>query len=548
MDVTRLAAVARGDQPADRVLRGAQILNVFTSEVERADVAIAEGRIAGIGEGYEADTVEDLSGLVLLPGFMDAHIHLESTLLSPAAFAELAVPRGTTAVVIDPHEIGNVLGPAGVTGFLDATRDLPLDVFATAPSCVPVLPGESTGGRIDDTDIARLLDHPAVVGLAEVMSFDAVIQGEPDPLAKIAAAIGAGRAVDGHAPAVSGRRLNAYLAMGPDSDHECTTLAEGREKLARGMWIFIREASLAKNMEALAPLLLEQGGRRCCLVSDDVTVETLSAEGHVDRLLRRAIDCEVPAANAVRAVTLNVAERFGLGRRGAVAPGYRADLVAVDDLQHFRVAAVWKDGEPVARDGRLLRPVSPAPIPGATGTVRVGPLAEDSFGLPAEPDEVIEIVPDEILTRRGPAGPDALRLAVVERHHRSGRVGLGWVRGLGPLQGAIGSSVAHDSHNLILAGSNAGDLLTAARALVEADGGLVVVQDGRVRSLLPLPIAGLISERPPAEVLAARRSLHGAYRALGGTLDEPFVALSFLALPVIPEIRLTDRGIVHVPT
>ena len=410
-----------------------------------------------------------------------------------------------------------------------------------------MLPEESTGGRIEADDVRALLTHPAVVGLAEVMSFDAVIAGEREPLAKIAAAESARRAVDGHAPGVRGRRLNAYLAAGPDSDHECTTLVEAREKLSRGMWVFIREASFARNLEALAPLLLEQGGRRCCLVSDDVTVETLATDGHLDRLLRRAVAYDVPAANAVRALTLNVAERFGLGRRGPVAPGYAADLVAVTDLDECRVTAVWKDGEAVARDGQLLRPLPGSAVDGAADTVRAAPLTRETFVAQGPPGDVIEIVPDEILTVRGPGGPDALQLAVVERHRASGRVGLGWVRGLGPLEGAIASTVAHDSHNIIVAGSNPDDMLVAANALVDAGGGLTVASEGRVRSLLPLPVAGLMSDRPATEVLAAERALHAAFRAAGGTLDHPFVALSFLALPVIPEIRLTDRGVLYVP-
>ncbi|MEE9277360.1 MAG: adenine deaminase [Dehalococcoidia bacterium] len=547
MDRARLAAVAQGKLPADRLLRGAKILNVFTSQVEEGDVAIADGHIAGIGAGYEAAAAEDLRGLTLLPAFMDAHIHLESTLLAPAAFARVTVPHGTSAVVIDPHEIGNVLGPSGVLGLLEAGHDLPLDLLVGVPSCVPVLSRESAGAEIAEADVRALLQRPDVVGLAEVMSFGAVIDGDPSPLAKIAAAEAAGKAVDGHAPGLRGRRLDAYLAAGPASDHECTTLAEAREKLAKGMWIYIREASLARNLDALAPLLLEQGSRRCCLVSDDLTAETLCSEGHVDRLLRRAVDCGVPPADAVRAVTLNVADRFALRRRGAIAPGYRADVVAVEDLRQFAVTAVWKAGRPVARDGRILCPVPDRAIHGAWGTVRLGTLTPGSFGLPAAPTDVIEVAPGEILTHQGPPGPDALRLAVVERHRASGRVGLGWVRGFGPLNGAIGSTIAHDSHNLILAGSNADDLLTVARALAKAGGGLAVAAQGQIRSLLPLPIAGLMSDRSATEVLEGLKALHAAYHALGGTLDQPFVVLSFLALPVIPEIRVTDRGVVRVP-
>jgi len=449
-------------------------------------------------------------------------------------------------VVADPHEIANVLGPDGVLGMLEASRGIPLDVLLAAPSCVPCLPEESAGGEVTVEDIAALLARPEVVGLAEMMNFPGTAGGAPDPLAKAAAARRAGKVMDGHAPGLRGRMLDAYLTVGPDSDHECTSLEEAREKYAKGMWIFAREGSCARNMEALAPLLREAGGRRCCLASDDATVETLLSDGHVDRLLRRAVSLGMPAPEAVRAVTLNVAERFRLPRRGAVAPGYRADIAAVEDLEAFRVAAVWKDGRPVARDGEMLEAVPATPFPLGRESVRLGPLDRDSFGLPAEPDVVIEIIPGELLTKAGPPGPDALRLAVVERHKATGRVGLGWVRGLGPFRGALGSTVAHDSHNLVLAGTDPGDLLLAARTLESSGGGLVVAGEGRVLAHLPLPIAGLMSDRPPVEVRDAELALEAAYRERGGTLDHPFVALSFLTLPVIPEIKLTDRGLVRL--
>jgi adenine deaminase len=378
------------------------------------------------------------------------------------------------------------------------------------------------------------------------MDFFGAAGGAPGPLAKAAVANEAGMIVDGHAPGLRGKALNAYLAVGPDSDHECTDLEEAREKLSRGMWVFLREGSFARNMEALAPLFEEGGGRRLCLVSDDATVETLLSRGHVDRLLWRAVSLGVPALEAIRAVTWNVAERFRLPRRGAVAPGYHADLVAVKDLEAFQVAAVWKGGEPIARDGELLAPLPRAEIRLGEGSVRLGHLDRDSFGLPAEPDEVIEIIPGELLTRRGEGGPDAIRLAVVERHKASGRVGLGWVRGLGPFQGALGSTVAHDSHNLVLAGTDAEDLLLAARTLEGSGGGLVVVGGGQVRAHLPLPIGGLMSNRSPVEVRETEQELAVAFRRQGGTLEHPFVALSFLTLPVIPEIKLTDRGIVRI--
>ncbi|MBI3392288.1 MAG: adenine deaminase [Nitrospirae bacterium] len=554
MGLERIIRVARGLEPADLVFTGGRHLNVFSGEILEGDVAVADGRVAGIG-GYPAKAGRriDLKGDILLPGFIDAHIHLESTLLSVPEFARAVVPRGTTTVLTDPHEIVNVMGLAGLDYMLASSRGLPLDVYFMASSCVPATRFETAGGRVTAGGIRNALRRPRVLGVAEMMDVPGILAGDPDVLAKIRA--GRGRRIDGHAPLVSGKDLSAYVAAGIRSDHECTRIEEAREKLRLGMTIMMREGTTERNVAALAPLVTPETASRFLLVSDDKHVDDLLDHGHMDENLRRAVSAGIDPVSAVRMATINPALYMGLSDRGAVAPGYAADLAVVSDLETFHARAVYKGGRPVAANGRpawkKIRPVLPA-----RRAMRVADFSIDRLRIPVRPGRirVIEIVPGQILTRSvteeasatADPGRDIAKIAVVERHKASGRIGLGFVRGFGLKAGAIASTVAHDSHNLIVAGTNDRDMAACVRHLVRTGGGLCAAHDGRIAAALPLPIAGLMSDRE-AEVVAGRLTLVKAAAAiLGSSLPDPFMHLSFLALPVVPELRLTDRGLVDV--
>jgi adenine deaminase len=564
-DVTRLRRrirVALGQEPGDLVLAGGRVVNVFTQRVEPANVVLADGWVAGVGPyHWPARERLDLDGQTIIPGLIDAHVHVESTLLLPAELARLVVPHGTAALVADPHEVGNVLGVAGVEMLLEASRGLPLDFHYEAPSCVPATSWEHAGAVIDAAAIERLLGLPGVRGLAEVMDFPAVLAGEAGVLAKVTAALRRGLAVDGHAPGVTGQRLVGYAAAGVRSDHESSTTEEALQKAALGMLVQVREGSSARNLDTLLPLLAEDRLGDWCLCTDDVHPDDLLANGHLDARLRRVVAGGVPAARAVRHATLVPARHYGLADRGAVAPGYRADLAVVEDLTRFRVRLVVKDGAVVARDGRYLAEGRP-PAVAARNTVKVGPLSEGAFRLPlaGERCPVIGIQPGQLVTRRltlpmrREAGQwafdperDVVLLASVERHRATGSVGLGLVQGLGLRRhGALGSSVAHDSHNLIVAGTNERDVLRCVRALEETGGGWVAVVDGEVRARLPLPVAGLMSTAGVEAVCRGLDELHTVTAALGCGLPYPFGTLSFLALPVIPELKITDQGLFDV--
>lgn len=559
--LARLLAVARGDAPADLLIRGAALVNVCSGEIHYpAGIAVAEGRVAGLGD-YDARETFDARGLFAAPGLIDAHLHVESSLLTPIEFARAVVPRGTTAVVADPHEIANVLGGEGIRYMLDACRGLPLDVFFMLPSCVPSTELETSGARLEAGDLALWLEEPAVLGLAEVMDAPAVIRGEPGMLAKLE--LMGGRPVDGHAPCVSGKALCAYLAAGIRTDHECTSLDEAREKLRLGARVLVRQGSVAKNLRALAPLLTPAAGSRCGLVSDDLHPVELRDDGHLDAILREAVALGVAPVEALRLVSLYPAEHLFPGERGALVPGRRADVVLFDDLSRFGVRAVFKDGELVARDGRLVVELPRHP-PAPRGTMRVGWDAMRPLAIPAPAGEaprgrVIDIVPGQISTgaavlplavRGGEIVADTerdiVKLAVVERHRATGNLGLGFVRGLGLRAGAIASSVAHDSHNIVAAGVDDADLRAAIAAVAALGGGLVAFAGGRQLAALPLPIAGLMSDEPLDAVAAGAQRVVAAARELGSRLDKPLMTLSFLALPVIPSLRLTDRGLVDV--
>ncbi len=557
----RLIAVARGEVPAELVLCGARVANVFTGELLREDVAIVGDRIAGLGR-YTGRVVRDVTGGVIAPGLVDAHLHLESTMLTPAAFARAVVPRGTTAVVMDPHEIGNVAGVGGIRWLLAATRDLPLTFHCQAPPCVPASRMETTGGRIGSAGVRQLLARPQVLGLAELMDYPGLLAGEADVLQKLVAA--ANMVIDGHAPGLSGRTLNAYLAAGPASDHEATRPEEAREKLRRGATLMLRESSVARDMTRLLRTIPAAARDRCLLVTDDLLPHDLLRHGHLDAVLRRAVRVGgLHPVQALRMVTLNPATYLRLPRVGAVAPGWRADLVVFEDLRTFRARLVIRGGREVARDGHLTVAATArlAASVRLHRTIRVGRLSVGTFRIPARPGRcrAIRVRADSILTDQVRVRPrvvagavtadpaaDCAKVAVVERHTASGRVGLGLVLGLGLRAGALATSVAHDSHNLVVAGTQDEEMLAAVHEIERMGGGLVAVRDGRVLARLPLPVAGLLTHEPLSRVAEGMEALTRAARRLGVRLLHPFLTLSFLTLSVVPTLKLTDRGLVDV--
>jgi adenine deaminase len=551
-----LIAVARGDAPPDLVIEGAQVFSAFTREWLELDVAIFGGLIAGLGS-YEGGHRRDARGQYLVPGFIDAHVHIESSKLIPAEFARAVVPHGTTAVVTDPHEIANVLGPGGVQWMLDASEDLPLDVFVMAPSCVPASDFESPGCALEPADMEAILRHPRALGVAEMMNFPGVIAGVPEVIARLDLS----NHVDGHAPGVSGNALNAYIAAGIRSDHEATTYEEALEKRRRGMWVLIREASNAHNLRDLLPLVKEYGAAHTAFCTDDREPDLLYRDGHIDQMCRIAVQEGIAPEDALLMATLHAARAHGLLDRGAVAPGLRADLVLLDDLETFRPACVWKDGRLVAAGGGA-EPFARAPIPDRLRqTMRSAAVAADGFAIPVESDRVrvIEIVPGQLITiareeeapvRDGEvvADPerDLAKIAVVERHHATGRVGKGLVRGFGLRAGAFASTVAHDAHNVVIVGVTDADMAVCAARVQQIGGGIVVARDGAVRGELALPIAGLLSDQPVEDVVARLEELQDMLHEQGVRDSAPFMTLSFLALSVIPALKITDRGLVDV--
>jgi adenine deaminase len=559
----RRVRVALGQEPGDLVLNGADVVNVFTSTMQRANVVIADGWIAGVGPfDWAAAQRLDLSGRVLIPGLIDAHMHLESALLWPTELARLVVPHGTAATISDSHEIGNVLGVPGIDMLIAASAGLPFDLFFTASSCVPATSWEDAGAEIGPAEVGQLLDRSRVLGLAEMMDIPAVLKADASALEKVAAALQRRRAVDGHAPNLSGRELVAYAAAGMRSDHESAAAEEARAKATLGMLLQLREGSSARNLDALLPLAAAgELGDDWCLCTDDILPDDLRRHGHLDGLLRRVVAAGVAPARAVRHATLVPARHYGLADRGAVAPGYRADLVVLRDLAQFLPEIVLKNGAVVAREGTLV--AEPPPPPAAqANTVRLAPLDESAFALPpaGATCPVIRIVPDQIVTSREAqpvaradgrwawdAGRDVLLIASIERHRATGRVGVGLVSGFGLRRhGALGSTQAHDSHNVLVAGSNARDMLVCVRRLAELGGGFVAAADGAVLAELPLPVAGLLATEPAEVVCRQLQQVRDAAHGLGCPLACPFGTLSFLALPVIPELRITDRGLFDV--
>lgn len=549
-------AVARGEAEADLVFTGARVVDVFSGRIREDAVAVHEGRIAGFGKRRARERI-DLGGALLCPAFIDGHVHIESSLVSLPEYARAVVPHGTSAVVTDYHEIANVLGLRGVRYMMRLAEDLPLDVFVMLPSCVPATPMETAGAVLEAEDLAPLLAEEAVVGLGEVMNFPGVIAGDAAVMAKIA--VCTGLPIDGHAPGLSGEDLDAYLAAGVESDHECVELSEAREKMEKGMYIYIREGSTARNLQALLPLAEEAPSHRLLLVTDDRQPDDLMREGHLDHVLRRAVQLGLDPVEAIRMVTLYPALRFRLPRRGGIAPGWQADLVVLEDLENFNVKAVYRQGRKVAEGGELL--VEARQGEAAPGAINIAWEKIPGISVPAQNGNVLVIgaIPDQIVTESLVERPrvekgfvvsdpqrDILKICVFERHRGTGNVGVGFVRGFALHEGAMASTVAHDSHNLVVLGVDDGDIMAAARRVAEIGGGQAVVKNGKVLAELPLDVAGLMSTLPLAEVTERVRGLREAARGLGCGLSDPFMALSFMALPVIPALKITDRGLFDV--
>jgi adenine deaminase len=548
--LARRLAVARGDEPADVVVRGGRVLSVFTREWLDVDVAVTDGWIAGLGE-YHGEEIVDAGGKYVVPGFVDAHMHIESSKLLPHEFARLVLPLGTTAVVADPHEIANVLGTDGVHWLLDASSRLPLDVYFMASSCVPASSFESPRRPLGEGDLEALLRRRRVIGLAEMMNFPGVVAGDETELAKLALATH----VDGHAPGVLGRELQAYAAAGIRSDHEASTVDEGRERLRAGMWLLIREASAARNLLALLPLVQEYGPQRIAFCTDDREPEHVADDGHINAMVRDAVAFGISPEDALVMASHNPAAYHRLDHLGAIAPGRQADLLVLGDLTGFVPEVVLKRGRPVGE-------IPLAAVPDwVRHTVRIGALGPEVFRIPWQGGaaRVIGLVPGQIITeslvdeptqRGGEAiadpGRDLAKVAVVERHLGTGRIGLGFVRGLGLERGALGTTLSHDAHNAVVVGVDDTSMAFAVRRLANIGGGIVVVEGGRLLAELPLPVAGILSDAPLAEVVAASDAVVAAARELGCEIEAPFQLLAFLALSVIPALKITDRGLVDV--
>ncbi len=550
----RLIRVARGEEPADIVFKNATYLNVFSNDFCHGDIAVSDGLIAGIGSYHGSEEV-DVSGKFVCPGFIDAHIHLESSMVSPAEFARAVIRHGTTTIITDPHEIANVMGVDGIRYMLEATEDLPIDVHFMLPSCVPATPMDESGYSLDYLAIDPLYEHPRVLGLAEMMNYVGVINGDPEVISKILASQAHHKKIDGHAPELSGADLNAYIAAGVYSDHESSTYQNALEKLQLGQFIMIREGTAARNLRALLPLLNQQYYSRCMFATDDKHPLDLLQGGHIDHIIREAIACGTDPIIAIKVASHQAARYFLMNNKGAIAPGYLADLVVFDNFRHFHIEQVYKRGHCVFANDAVSPFAPPAVDPvlsrRAHDTFRIAPVTPQQLAAGDLP--VIGLVAGEIITqnlgRAEAPDPDRdlLKIAVAERHHNTGHIGLGYVKGYGLRQGAVATSIAHDSHNIIAVGTNNDDLAFAINRIAELRGGIAVVDGGKILAELPLPVAGLMSDAPLEEVNDLLEQAKAAAHRLGVSAGiDPFMTLSFMSLPVIPSLKITTRGVFDV--
>ena len=548
--------VASGRQKADLVLKNATYVNVFCNELSHGDIAVAEGLIAGMGEHYEGAVEVDMGGKLVLPGFVDAHIHLESALVSPKEFANAVIPHGTTTVITDPHEIANVMGTDGIEYMLQATEDLPVDVRFMLPSCVPATPLDESGAVLDYRAIDSFYEHNRVEGLAEMMNYVGVANADEQVLDKIVAAQAHHKKIDGHAPGLSGNDLNAYIAAGVYSDHECSTVEDAIAKLERGQYIMIREGTAARNLDALLPLLTPQYYTYCMFCTDDKHPNDLLEKGHIDYIVRRAIKSGVDPIIAVKRASHHAARYFLLNNRGAIAPGFLADFVVIDNFDDFNILEVYKKGK-LMFDGKTVTPfeapeIDPHLVKRSHETFHVAHLEATDF-IESRPRAVLGMVPGEIVTtdagyaEKISVEDDILKIAVIERHKNTHHIGIGYIKGYGLKSGAVATSISHDSHNIIVVGANEEDMAAAVNRVVELGGGIVVMDDGKVLGELQLQIAGIMSEAPLIEVNEALENAKEQAFKLGVSRGvDPFMTLSFMALTVIPTLRLTTRGVFDV--
>ena len=554
--MSNIINVARGFEKADLVIKNANIVNVLSEEIHKADIAIKDGIIAGIGENYSGEKEIDIQGAYVTPSFIDGHVHLESTMMLPSEFAKVALPAGTTTVIIDPHEISNVLGLHGISFMHEAVKNLPLDVYTMLPSCVPATPFETSGFDLNSYDLSLLIDKPWVLGLAEMMNFPGVLNQDNNVMAKLELAKSRGKCIDGHAPYLHGKDLCAYIASGVKSDHECTTPDEAIEKLRLGMYVMIREGTAAKDLDALMPVLKTCNTRKCIFVTDDRHPADLKE--HINGMVRRAVEAGVDPVKAVQIASLNTAEYFGLKNLGAIAPGYKADLLILPDLKTFKPDLVIKNGVVAAENGKLIAELPENEALAVRNSVNVRWITPEDFRIEAKGSKVtaLEVIPHQLITKSvvsevkiedgnavSNVDNDTLKICVIERHRATGNIGKGFVKGFNLKCGAIASTVAHDSHNMIVIGTNDADMYAAAVALIKCKGGKVVVKDGEVISELPLPIAGLMSDRDFDYVVNKCEELNKTAHSIGCKIEDPFMTMGFLSLPVIPELKVTDKGV-----
>ena len=553
----RIIAAAAGREPADLVLKNATFVNVFSNELSTMDIAVAEGLIVGMGS-YQGRSEVDCTGKIVLPGFLDAHIHLESSLVSPTEFVKAVLPHGTTTVVTDPHEIANVMGTDGIEYMLQATEDLPVDVRFMLPSCVPATPLDESGAILDYRAIDSFYDHPRVQGLAEMMNFVGAINGDEQTVEKIVAAQAHHKKIDGHAPDLQGNDLNAYIAAGVYSDHECHDVKDAIAKLERGQFIMIREGTAARNLEALMPLLTGKYADRCMFCTDDKHPNDLLEKGHIDYIVKKAISLGADPITAVKVACHNAARYFLLNNRGGISPGYLADFVIIDNFQNFNIEQVYKKGVLMVDHGEIQDfpspEIEPYLVERAHKTFHVAALTAEDF-VEKRPRGIIGMVDGEITTvdagysDRIDVEYDVLKIAVVERHKNTHHIGIGYIQGYGLKSGAVATSISHDSHNIIVVGTNETDMAAAVNRVVELNGGIVVWDGGQPVAEVPLAIAGIMSDEPLVTVNEKLETAKDAAHKLGVNPGiDPFMTLSFMALPVIPSLRITTRGVFDVTT